>query len=77
MKSKETRLAGYVTRIEEKRINGFDGKTWRKETTGRPRHRWMIILKWILKKYDVKAWDGCIWLKIGILSGCCEHGNKP
>ena len=50
-------MAGYVTRIEEKRINGFDGKTWRKETTGRPRHRWMIILKWILKKYDVKACD--------------------
>jgi hypothetical protein len=24
-----------------------------------------IILKWILGKYDVKVWTGCIWLRTG------------
>jgi hypothetical protein len=24
-----------------------------------------IILKWIFKKLDMKAWTGLIWLKIG------------
>jgi hypothetical protein len=28
-----------------------------------------IILKWILKKYDVRAWTGFIWLRIGTDGG--------
>jgi hypothetical protein len=28
-----------------------------------------IILKWILKEWDGRAWSGFIWLKIGKSSG--------
>jgi hypothetical protein len=36
-----------------------------------------IILKWILRKYDDRAWSEFISLKIGIVSTSCEHSNKP
>jgi hypothetical protein len=26
-----------------------------------------MILKWILKKYDVNSWIGLVWLKMGTL----------
>ena len=29
-----------------------------------------IILRWILKKWDVEAWAGLIWLRIGTGVGC-------
>jgi hypothetical protein len=35
-----------------------------------------IILKWILKKYDVNVWTGFSWFRIGSVAGCCEHNNK-
>jgi hypothetical protein len=41
------------------------GKSEGKRPLGRPRHRWGIILKWILKKWDEGAWTGLIWLRIG------------
>jgi hypothetical protein len=28
-----------------------------------------IILKWIFKKWDVEAWTGLIWLRIGTGAG--------
>ena len=28
-----------------------------------------IILRWVLRKWDVGAWTGPIWLRIGIGSG--------
>lgn len=34
-----------------------------------------IILKWIFKKY-VETCTVLIWLRIGINSGCCEHGHE-
>jgi hypothetical protein len=33
-----------------------------KKEFGRPRHRMEEILKWIIKKYGVRMWTGCIWL---------------
>ena len=30
-----------------------------------PRHRWRIILRWILRKWDVRVWTGSSWLRIG------------
>jgi hypothetical protein len=30
---------------------------------------WRIILKWIFNKWDVGAWSGLIWLRIGTSSG--------
>jgi hypothetical protein len=29
-----------------------------------------IVLNWIFKKWDVGAWKGLIWLRIGTGSGC-------
>jgi hypothetical protein len=28
-----------------------------------------IILRWVLRKWDVGAWIGSIWLRIGIVGG--------
>jgi hypothetical protein len=36
----------------------------------------MILLEWILGKYDGRVWTGCIWLRMGTSGGFCEHGNK-
>jgi hypothetical protein len=30
---------------------------------------WSIILRWILRKWVVKAWNGSIWLRIGTGGG--------
>jgi len=32
-----------------------------------------IILRWISRKWDVRAWNGSSWLRIGT----CECGNEP
>jgi hypothetical protein len=34
-----------------------------------------IILIWIFRKWDVGAWTGSIWLRIG--AGIFECGNEP
>jgi hypothetical protein len=56
---------------------GLVGKPDGKRQLGRPRRRWKgnmkmdlqedekIILGWIFKKWDVGAWIGSIWLRIG------------
>ena len=36
-----------------------------------------IILRWILKKWDLGAWTGLIWLKIGTGGGTCKCGDEP
>jgi hypothetical protein len=36
-----------------------------------------IILEWILGKQGGRMWTGCIWIRIGINRGSCEHGNEP
>jgi hypothetical protein len=33
--------------------------------------------KRILRKEDGSLWTGFIWLRIGINTGYCEHGNEP
>jgi hypothetical protein len=30
---------------------------------------WRIILRWIFRKWDVEAWSGSIWLRLGIGDG--------
>ena len=32
---------------------------------GRPRHRWGIILKLILKKWGGEVWTRLVWLRVG------------
>jgi hypothetical protein len=36
-----------------------------KRPLGRPRLRGMIILLWIFRKWNVVAWAGSSWLRIG------------
>jgi hypothetical protein len=35
-----------------------------KRPLGRPRRRWGIILRWILRKWDVGTWIGPRWFRI-------------
>jgi len=36
-----------------------------------------IILRWIFRKWDMGAWTGLIWLRIGIGGGHFKYGNEP
>jgi hypothetical protein len=36
-----------------------------------------IVLKWIMRKQDVRLWTGFIWLVLGSSSGSFELGNEP
>jgi len=40
-------------------------KPERNRPRGRPRIDGRIILKWIIKKEDVRIWSGFYWLRIG------------
>jgi hypothetical protein len=50
-------------------IQDIGGKARRKRPLGRPRHRWVTILKWILEREDGMVWTGSIWLRIGTNGG--------
>jgi hypothetical protein len=41
------------------------GKPEGKKPLGRPRHRWVDILGWILERWDGVMWTGLVWLRIG------------
>jgi hypothetical protein len=43
------------------------GKPEGNRPLGRPRCRWKCS----------KLWTGFIWLRIGTVTGCCEHGDEP
>ena len=45
------------------------GKPEGKRPHGRPRPRWEITIRYILRKWDVGVWTGLIWLRIGTGSG--------
>jgi len=47
-----------------------------KEYNGDTRVYWMTILKWIMKKYDGRAWTILILLRIGKGVSCHERGNE-
>jgi hypothetical protein len=36
-----------------------------------------IILIWILRKYDRRAWAGFTWLRIGTSGSSSGHSNEP
>ena len=57
-----------LCRRKEKCIPDFAGKTWRKESLGKPR-RIRQILKQILEKQEGKAWTGLMWLRIWTRGG--------
>jgi hypothetical protein len=45
------------------------GKTEGKRPLGRPRRRWEDNIKWIFRKWDVEAWTGSSWFRIGTCGG--------
>jgi len=58
------RWAGHVTRVGERR--GFWwGNLRGKNHLGDPNVDGRIVLKWLFRKWDVGAWTGSSWLRIG------------
>jgi hypothetical protein len=53
----------------EEFIVAFGGRARRKGTTRKSKHRWRIILKWILDKWDGAVWTRFIWLRLGTCGG--------
>jgi len=53
------------------------GKPEGKRPLGRLRRRWGIILRYIFRQWDVRAWTGLISLRIGQVAATCECGNEP
>jgi hypothetical protein len=45
------------------------GKPEEKRPLGRPRCKWVIILRWISRTWDVRTWKGSSWLRIGTGGG--------
>ena len=63
------RWAEYVARIVDRRgvFKVLVGKPEGKRPLGRSRHRWEDNR--IFRKWDVGAWTGSIWLRIGTGAG--------
>ena len=36
-----------------------------------------VIIRWILKKYDGRAWSVLMWMRTGSSGWFFDHGNKP
>ena len=54
--------------MEAKRRGVYRVLVWKpegKRTLGRHRHRWEDNIKMDFRKWDVGAWTGLIWLRIG------------
>ena len=79
IKSRRVRWAGHVTRMGEERgaYRVFVGKLEGKRPLGRPRHRWVDILGWISRRWDVVC--GLDWAGPGYgqVADACEYGNEP
>jgi len=64
------RYTGHVTRVGKMRnvykilVRALEGKR-----VGRPRCKWDVNKKWVLKKLNVRLWTGFTWLSIGSSGG--------
>jgi hypothetical protein len=60
-----------VARIGERRVvyGILVGKPEGTRPLGRPRRGWEDNIRWIFRKWDVGAWTGSSWLKIGTGGG--------
>ena len=55
--------------VDEMCLQGFSGETRRKQPLGRPGVDGKVTLRWIFRKWDVRAWTRSIWLRIGTGGG--------
>jgi len=71
IKSKRMKSEGNVACMGDKRdvFRVLVGKPEGKRALGGPRRRWEIILRCILGKWNVEAWTGSRWLRIGTGGG--------
>ena len=67
VKSRRTRWAGHVARMGQRRgVNRvLVGKLKERDRLRDPGIDGRIILRWIIRKWDVGVWTGSIWLRIG------------
>jgi hypothetical protein len=65
------RWAGYVTRMGRGEVcTGFRwGNLRERDHLEDPSVDGRIILRWIFRKWDVEAWTGSNWLRIGTVGG--------
>ena len=67
IKSRIMRWAGHVARL--RRGKAYTGFWWgsmrERDHLGDPDVDGRIILRWMFRKWDVGAWTGLIWLRIG------------
>jgi len=65
------RLVGPVASMGERKgiFRVLVGKPEVMGPLGIPRRGWRIILRWILRKWDVGVWTGSSWLRIGTGGG--------
>ena len=70
---------GHVARMEERRgVYRFLGrKPEGKRPLGRPSLRRGMILRSIVRKWDISVCAGSSWLSIGQVTGNCDCGNEP
>jgi hypothetical protein len=59
------RWARHVARVGRDVYRVLEGKSVGKRPLGRPGVSGLIILRWVFRKWDVGAWTGSIWLRIG------------
>ena len=67
IKLRRMRWVGYVARMGRGAVyTGFWlGNLRERDLFGAPSVDGRIILRWIFTKWDVRAWAGLIWLRIG------------
>jgi len=67
IKSRRMRWAGKVARMG--RGEAYTGFRWGnligRDHLGNPGVDWRIIFRWIFRKWDVGAWTGSSWFRIG------------
>ena len=70
-KSRNMRWTGHVARMGRRQAYiGFRwGNVRKRDDLGDPDVGGRIILRWIFRKWDVGAWSGSSWLKIGTGEG--------